>query len=195
MPLISKQFLEEIKKMEGEIIGSSLKTDREFIIEKEGVKGLSKLEMEMEKLGYPLKQAEIDKYKWYPVQQDFLSLMLAQKMFNWSDKTVQEWGRWGAKTNFIIKLMARLVNKETITKLASKYWRRYYTKGEIEYKLDYGNKTGVAIIKDFVIYPVHLHYLEGYFYQIMCLIVPSQNLKVERGETREQNVHEFQITW
>ncbi len=36
MSIISKQFLEEIKKMEGEIIGSSLKTDREFIIEKKG---------------------------------------------------------------------------------------------------------------------------------------------------------------
>jgi hypothetical protein len=195
MPLISKQFLEEIKKMEGEIIGSSLKTDREFIIEKEGIKGLEKLETEMEELGYPLKQKEIDKYKWYPVQQDFLSLLLAQKIFNWSDRTIREWGRWGAKTNFIIKLMARLVSKETISKLASKYWRRYYTKGIIEYKLDYENRIGIVTIKDFIIYPVHLHYLEGYFYQIMSLMVPSQNLKVEGRETGELDVHQFEITW
>ena len=195
MPLISKQFLEEIKKMEGEIIGSSLKTDRDFIIEKEGVKGLRKLEVEMEKAGYPLKQAEIDKYKWDPVQQDFLSLMLTQKIFNWKDETIREWGRWGAKTNFIIKLMSRLVSKKTISKLASKYWRRYYTKGEIEYKLDYEKRTGTVTIRDFVIYPVHLHYLEGYFYQIMCLMVPSENLKVEGRETKEFNVHQFEITW
>jgi len=195
MPLISKQFLEEIKKMEGEIIGSSLKTDREFIIEKEGIKGLRKLETEMKKVGYPLKQAEIDKYKWYPVQQDFLSLLLAQKIFDWSDETIREWGRWGAKTNFIIKLMARLVSKETISQLASKYWRRYYTRGEIEYKLDYKNRTGIVTIRDFVIYPVHLHYLEGYFYQIMSLIVPSENLKVEGSEAEELNVHQFKITW
>jgi hypothetical protein len=195
MPLISKQFLGEIKKMEGEIIGSSLKTDREFIIEKEGIKGLRKLEIEMKKVGYPLKQVEIDKYKWYPVQQDFLSLLLAQKIFDWSDDKIQEWGRWGAKTNFIIKLMARLVSKETISQLASKYWRRYYTRGEIEYKLDYQKKTGIVTIRDFVIYPVHLHYLEGYFYQIMSLMVPSENLKVEGSETEELNVHQFKITW
>jgi hypothetical protein len=195
MPLISKQFLEEIKKMEGEIIGSSLKTDRDFIIEKEGVKGLKKLETEMGKLGYPLKQAEIDKYKWYPVQQDFLSLLLTQKIFNWSDETIREWGRWGAKTNFIIKLMARLVSKETISKLASKYWRKYYTRGEIEYKLDYKKRIGIVTIRDFIIYPVHLHFLEGYFYQIMSLIVPSENLKVEGRETKEFNVHQFKITW
>ena len=195
MPLISKQFLEEIRKMEGEIIGSSLKTDRDFIIEKEGIKGLRKLEAEMKKAGYPLRQAEIDKYKWYPVQQDFLSLLLAQKIFNWSDETIREWGRWGAKTNFIIKLMARLVSKETISKLASKYWRKYYTKGEIEYKLDDKKRTGTVIIRDFIIYPVHLHYLEGYFYQIMCLMVPSENLKVKGSETREFDVHQFKITW
>jgi len=123
MLMMSQEDLEKIKNTEGEIIGSSLKTDRGFIIEKKGMEGLRKVEAEMEKLGYPLKYEDIDKYKWYPVQQDFLSLLLAQEIFKWDDATIQEWGRWGAKTNFIIKLMARLVNKETISKLASKYWR------------------------------------------------------------------------
>jgi len=195
MSIVSQETLEKMKKMKGEIIGSSLKTDREFIIEKEGMEGLRKVEAEMEKSGYALRYEDIDKYKWYPVHQDFLSLLLTQKIFGWNDETMQEWGRWGAKTNFVIKLMARLVSKETISNLASKYWRKYYTKGEIEYKLDYKNKIGVAIIKDFIIYDVHFHYLEGYFYQIMCLIVPSQNLKIERGETRGHNVYEFKITW
>ena len=195
MLTIFQETLGKVRKMEGEIIGSSLKTDREFIIEKEGTKGLKKVEEEMERLGYPLEYEKIDKYKWYPVQQDFLSLFLTQKIFNWDRETIREWGRWGAKTNFIIKLIARLVNKETISKMASKYWRRYYTKGEIEYKLDYKNRIGTATIKDFVIYNVHLHYLEGYFYQIMCLMVSSENLKVENIETGEKNVHQFKITW
>ena len=195
MSIISQEILEKIKNMEGEIVGSSLKTDREFIIEKKGMEGLRKVEAEMEKSGYALKYEDIDKYKWYPVHQDFLSLLLAQKIFSWDDEMIREWGRWGAKTNFVIKLMARLVSKETISNLASKYWRKYYTKGEIEYKLDYKNKIGVVTIKDFTIYDVHFHYLEGYFYQIMCLMVPSENLKVERGEIREHNVHEFKITW
>jgi len=82
---MSQDNLEKIKKMEGEIIGSSLKTDREFIIEKQGMEGLIKVETEMKKLGYPLKYEDIDKYKWYPAQQDFLSLLLAQKIFNWDD--------------------------------------------------------------------------------------------------------------
>lgn len=195
MLIVSKQDLEKTKRMEGEIIGSSLKTDREFIIEKKGIEGLRKVEKEMEKLGYALKYEEIDKYKWYPVQQDFLSLLLAQKIFNWSDETIREWGRWGAKTNFIIKLMARLVNKETIARFASKSWRKYYTRGTMEYKLDNKKRTGTAIIKDFAIYPVHLHYLEGYFYQIMSLVEPSPNLKVEGVETKDSNVHRFEVTW
>jgi len=174
MLVISQEDLEKIKKMEGEIIGSSLKTDREFIIEKQGMEGLRKVEAEMGKLGYPLKYENIDEYKWYPVQQDFLSLLLTKKIFNWDDVTIQEWGRWGAKTNFIIKLMARLVNKETISKLASKYWRK---------------------IKDFIIYSVHAHYLEGYFYQIMCLMVSPENLKVEGIKVKEPDVHQFRITW
>ena len=195
MLIMSQDNLEKIKKMKGEIIGSSLKTDREFIIEKEGIEGLRKVEVEMEKLGYPLKYKDIDKYKWYPVHQDFLSLLFAQKIFNWDDETIREWGRWGAKTNFLIKLMSRLVSKETISKLSSKYWRKYYTKGEIEFKLDYKKRIGVVVIKDFVIYDVHARYLEGYFYQIMCLIVSSQNLKVEKCGDEEPNTHQFKITW
>lgn len=195
MLIISQEELDKIKKMEGEIIGSSLKADREFIIEKQGMEGLIKVEIEMKKLGYPLKYEDIDKYKWYPVQQDFLSLLLAQKIFDWSDETIQEWGRWGAKTNFIIKLMARLVSKETIAKLASKYWRKYYTKGEMKLKLEYEKRTGTIVIKDFAIYDVHARYLEGYFYQIMCLMVSSQNLKVEKCEYRGSDIHQFKITW
>lgn len=195
MLIMSRNNLEKIKKMEGEIIGSSLKTDREFIIEKQGIKGLRKVEVEMERLSYPLKYEDIDKYKWYPVQHDFLSLLLAQEIFKWDDETMREWGRWGAKTNFIIKLMARLVSKETISELSSKYWRKYYTKGEMKFKLDYKKKTGIATIKDFTIYDVHARYLEGYFYQIMCLMVPSQNLKVEKNEYKGSDTHQFKITW
>jgi len=91
--------------------------------------------------------------------------------------------------------MARLVNKETISKLASKYWRKYYTKGEMEFKLDHKKRIGLVTIKDFTIYDVHAHYLEGYFYQIMCLMVPSQNLKVEKCEYRGSDIHQFKITW
>jgi hypothetical protein len=194
--MMSQENLEKIKKMEGEIIGSSLKTDRKFIIGKQGMEGLRRVETEMEKLGYPLKYEDIDEYKWYPVQQDFLSLLLAKKIFNWDDETIREWGRWGAKTNFIIKLMTRLISKKTISRLASKYWRKYYTKGEIEYKLDFRNKVGIVTIKDFIIYPVHAHYLEGYFYQIMCLIVPSQNLMIKKvNENGVFDIHQFKVTW
>lgn len=195
MSIISEEDLEKAKKMEGEIIGSSLKTDREFIIEKKGREGLRKVEKEMEKLGYTLKYEEIDKYKWYPVQQDFLSLLLAQKIFDWSDEVMREWGRWGAKTNFIIKLMARLISKETIARFASNSWRKYYTRGTMEYKIDDKKRIGIAIIKDFTIYPVHIHYLEGYFYQIMSLVELSPNLKVREVESKDSNVHRFEVTW
>ena len=195
MSIIPEEILEEVKKTEGEIIGVSLSVDRGFVIEKEGREGLRKVEKEMEKLGYPLKQEEIEKYKWYSVQQDILFLLLAQRIFDLDEETIREWGRWGAKTNFIIKLLVRLISKETIAKVAPKYWRKYYTRGELEYKLDYKKRFGIATIKDFVIYPVHLHFLEGYFYQIMSLIVPFRNLKVKGIETEDPNVHQFEISW
>ena len=195
MSIIPEEILEEVKKTEGEIIGVSLSVDRGFVIEKEGREGLRKVEKEMEKLGYPLKQEEIEKYKWYSVQQDILFLLLAQRIFDWDEETIREWGRWAAKTNFIIKLLVRLISKETIAKAAPKYWRKYYTRGELEYKLDYKKRFGIATIKDFVIYPVHLHFLEGYFYQIMSLIVPFRNLKVKGIETEDSNVHQFEISW
>jgi hypothetical protein len=195
MSIISEEDLEKIKKTEGEIIGSSLKCDREFIIEREGREGLKKIEEEMEKLGYHLTYEEIDKYKWYPVQQDIISLLLAQKIFNWDDEIIREWGRWGAKTNFIVKLLTRLISKQTIVKSAPKLWRKYYTVGELDIKLDFKKRIGIATLKNFILYSVHRHFLEGYFYQIMSLIVPSRNLKVGGSKSEEPNVHQFEISW
>jgi len=70
-----------------------------------------------------------------------------------------------------------------------------YTKGEIEFKFDDKNRIGIAMIKDFIIYSVHARYLEGYFYQIMCLMVSPENLKVERIKGKDPDVHQFRITW
>ena len=195
MSIISEEDLGKIKKIKGEVIGSALKCDEEFIIEKKGREGIKKVEEEMEKLGYPLTYEEIDKYKWYPIQQSIFPRLLAQKIFNWDDETIREWGRWAAKTNFIVKLLSRLISKQMIVKQAHKLWRKYYTVGELDCKIDFKKRIGIATLKNFILYPVHRHYLEGHFYQIMSFILPSQNLKVEGSKSEEPNVHQFKVTW
>ena len=196
MLVVSKQDLEKIKKMKGQIIGSALKTDREFIIEKKGREGLRKVEREMKKLGYPLEYEKIEKYQWYPVQLDSLFLSVAQRTFNWDDKMMREWGRWGAKIGFLTKLMIKyFVSKEMIAKSANKYWRKYYTSGRLDFKLNKKENSGIATIRDFTTCPAHCRYLEGYFSQIMSFVVPPEKLKVEEIKSLEENALRFEITW
>lgn len=196
MLIVSKQDLEEIKKMKGQIIGSSLKTDREFILERKGKGGLEKVEREMAKLGYPLKYEEIENYQWYPVQLDPLFLSVSQRTFNWDDKVMWEWGRWGAKTHFIVKLMIRyFISKEIIAKSANKFWRKYYTRGTLDFKLSKKENSGIVTIRDFITCPAQYRYLEGYFFQIMSLVVPPEKLKVEQVEALEENSLRFKTTW
>ena len=63
------------------------------------------------------------------------------------------------------------------------------------YAIDFKKRIGIATLKNFILYPVHRHYLEGHFYQIMSFILPSQNLKVEGSKSEEPNVHQFKVTW
>jgi hypothetical protein len=194
MPLLTNEDLKIINKMKGQIIGSSLKADRKFILEKLGEESLRKVEKEMVDLGYSLKYEEIEKYQWYPVQMDALFLILSKEIFNWGEKEMWEWGRWAAKTHFLTKMMIKyFVSKELLAKNANKSWRKYYTRGELIFT--FKEKEGKVELKDFVIHPDHLSYLTGYLYQIASLVMPPENLKLEPIKTSDLDHHFFQLSW
>ncbi len=198
MNLISPEELKTIKEIKGEVFGAGLKDARQFVLEKEGREGLKKVEEEMEKLGYPLKYEEIERYKWYPCSLDILFYVLCQKVFGWDDKILQEWGRQNVKTYFLTQLMMKyFVSLEVLAKNTGRYWRKFYTTGEVTIKeINKKERYLIGVLKDFKTLPAFLHYLEGYFYQILSFILPKEKLKVEWvGGEIEKGEYLFKATW
>jgi len=198
MSLTFKEEVELINKKKGQIIGMSLKKDREFVLEKKGREGLKRVEEEMEKFGFSLKYEQIINYKWYPVQLDPLFLLVAKKTFHWNDKMMREWGCWAAKTHFLAKIMAKFfVSKKKFEKagVATRFWRKYYTQGLLIVHFDDRNRCGTVEIRDFLVVPIHCRYLEGYFSQIVSLVILSSKLKIEETPAGKKNTFRFKITW
>jgi len=167
MSIVSKEELEKLNIVKGEVIGLSLKNDFEFVLEKKGKEGLKRVEKEMARLGYPLKYKELKKFQWYPEKMNLL-LLVMQRVFNWDDETMREAGRFGAKISSISRIMIKyFVSMEKLIKVVGKYWRNYHTTGNLV-PIEVNKKERYALIelRDFTAgYPVHCRYLEGYFWQ------------------------------
>jgi hypothetical protein len=70
--MISKEELEKINQIQGEVIGLSIVEDLDFVLKKEGKEGLKKLEEELRNLGYSFICKEIKKYQRYPISLNML---------------------------------------------------------------------------------------------------------------------------
>jgi hypothetical protein len=197
--MISKEELEKINQIEGEIIGHSLREDFEFIKMKKGKEGLEKIEKALREMGFSLKRSEIKFYQWYPWKNNILLLVLAQKIFNWDEETFREWGRFNAKISFLAKLIMRFfVSLEKLIEGAPIYWKRYFTRGELEIKeVNKKERYIILDLKDFPTHPLFCRELEGYFWQIISYVLPKENLKVKEIECPFQGgkIHKFQISW
>ena len=132
-PVISKEEIEELLKIKGEVRGAGMKADADFILKTKGKEGVEKLEREMEKTGFPIKYNQIKTMDFYPISTDAISTIVMQRVFNLSDKDIEEMGKAQAKFSFIIKLfMKSFVSLERAAKEAPAIWRSYFSIGDLE---------------------------------------------------------------
>ena len=201
MVLIPNKEIEELMldKVYGEVIGLVLKEDLKFVLEKQGLIGLKKVEVEMERLGYPLEYNRIKIFQWYPEKMN-LVLFVIQKTFNWSDEKIREMGSWSARRSLLIKLaMKYFVSLEKITKETGKIWRKVHSHGDLEIEeLNKEKRFFTLVLKNFnTIHPVHCRYLEGYIKQVSSYVLPEEILKIEETECvfKGGRIHKFKIFW
>lgn len=197
--LISKDDLEKVKAIKGEVIGATLIANAGFIVQKEGKKGLERLEQAMEEVvGYPLKTEELEPRKFYPSKLLAAMLLLMEKLFGFEKKEFVEIGREGPRIPLMLRVFIRyLTSVETLIKEAPEMWKRYFTIGGleiIEYKEDERHIT--LQIKDFDFIPLQCWILKGYISSILEMVVRSS---VSCEETkclhRGDDFHEFVLRW
>jgi len=199
MTIISQEEIEKIKKVKGEVVGTSFQEDAQFIRQKEGEEGLRKLEAEMKKLGYSSKFKEIRSFQWYPLSLNFLYLVVARKIFNWEDDVFRENGRFSAKVSLIARIMMKyFISLRRCFAEAGNFWRKYYTIGNLKAEeLNEKEHSAILVLRDFTGHPLLCRILEGYFWQVISYVAPKEKLEVREIECVFDGgkIHRFKITW
>ena len=196
--IISKEELEKLIKIKGEMRGAGIKEVAAFVLKEEGKEGLKKLEDTMEKLGYPLKFKEINIMQFYPLTLSAILEITVKRLFNYDDNKLQEMGRFNAKLGLVITFLIKyLISLDKATKEVQTMWKRYYTVGELT-TTEYDKKKRYVILRleNFAVHPVYCQIFRGYFSAILEIIVKSKvNCQETKCSFRGDQYHEFLLKW
>ena len=198
-PIISKEEVDKLMTLNGEVRGISLKRYKEYVLEKEGKEGLKKLESLMKELNHPLEYEKIGTTSFYPISLEALNLLAVQRLFNLSDEDIQEIGMLQAKTPMMIRLFAKYIfSFEKAAQSTSKLWRTYYTIGNIQ-AVEYDKEKKFAIIRleNFRHHPLHCQIIKGYLLSIFSVLIGSKPklCKETKCTHKGDAYHEFLVEW
>jgi hypothetical protein len=196
--IITKEKAKELMKIKGETRGASIKGDLEYIISKKGKDGLEKVEEEMARLGYPIKYNEIRPMDFYPMGLEAISFSVIKKIFNFTDDKFREMGEFNSKVSLIVRLfMKYFVSLELVAKQAPKFWREYYTKGDLKIaEINKEKRYLIIRIDNFYHHPLHCLSIEGYLKTIVRIVVKgSVTCEETKCTYRGDDHHEFLVKW
>jgi predicted hydrocarbon binding protein len=192
--------IEELKKKKGEVRGEKFRTHAHYIQGKEGVKGLKSLEKELQSLGISLEFNKVRSLDWYPAFMHPAILLVAQNLFNWSDKEIVEMGQSAAKVSFIGRVLIKyFVSLEKfVNEIAPEYWQKYYNFGELKVSSINKDEGFLVEIKDYVLHPIACTYNSGYFGVVTSYLTKRKTppvIKETKCIHRGDSFHEFLIEW
>jgi len=196
--IISKEEVNELMKLKGQIRGAAIKEIIKYILKEEGKDGLGKLEDAMEKIGYSIKDRNIKAMKFYPLGLEASTLVAVKRLFNYDDKKFQDLGRFAGKFSIIIRLfMGYLASIEKIAKEAPKMWRKYFSIGDFNMaEINEEEKYVILRIENYYLHPIHCQILIGYLSSILQIVVKSPVTGEETKCTFQgDEYHEYLLKW
>lgn len=196
---ITKEEVKKLMEIPGKARGAVFQTDAEYVREKKGEKGILMVKEELKKIDCPIDYEIIKATSWHPVGLRAVSLLVIQKVFNWSDKEIEDMGNTAPKYSFIVGLLMKYFLSFPMTyKKSPAYWKEHYTAGELEAP-DYDLKKKYYIIrlKDFKIHPILCAYLGGYFMRIGQFVLKGINFKAKETKCMFKGdiYHEYLVRW
>jgi len=196
--VLTKEIVQKLMEIQGEARGTSLKSDGEFILKEEGQKGLARLEKRLNDFGFSIRYKEIRPMDFYPVGLRGIELLAIKELFGFDKEKFRQMGAFQTKISLIVKLFMKFfVSLEMLAKQGPKIWRKYYTTGDFEViEIDSKKKKVILRLKNFVLHPLHCTLLEGYFGNMIKMVV---NVPVDCKETKcpfkGDEYHEFLLRW
>ncbi len=196
--IISKEELDDIKKVKGEVTGDCLKNDLDFVIKKGGKDTLRKIEETMAQSGFPIDYKKMKLTDIYPASFPVALIIIIQRMFNYNEKDLEEMGRVESKiSSTIIRLfMKYFISFDMLAKNAQRIWREHYKMGDISVT-DYDKNGHVRFkIENFNTHVFICHVLRGYFAGLLEMIVGKKVTATEPKCVHKGNAyHEFLMKW
>lgn len=197
-PIISKEELERLMAIKGEVRGLALKSHGDFIMKEKGEQGLRRLEETLEDLGCAINHKEIEAMRFYPIYLEVIALVVIRRLFNFGDEKFIEIGEFGSKLSLIIRLfMKYFISIKLMAKQTPRIWGKYYTIGSLKMSgLDEVKKQLVLRLEDFNLHPLHCLHLQGYFSNVVKMVTKSPVSSEERKCIhRGDECHEFLLKW
>jgi hypothetical protein len=196
--ILNQEIIRGLLEIKGQCRGLALNDNLAFIKSKEAEGGLEKLDKTMTEAGYPFRCQDIKPMNFYPVGLEAVIILAMKKAFGYSDEKFEEVGSINARQSLVIRLFAKyFVSLRKVLSEAQKIWNRYYTVGRLDaVELNEKEKRIILKVVDFKTHPLHCRILNGYFSEVVKMIVGSSAVCQEtKCSFRGDNHHEFVITW
>jgi predicted hydrocarbon binding protein len=197
MEAISKEELEEIKRIKGKGRGVVFKPIFEFILEHEGKEGLKRLEDFLEKVGFSLKNNEIRSMDLYPLKKKAALFIAISKLFGYSEQDFKKMGREAAHFPLLVRRLVKLFPADRLLKDADRVWKLFFTTGEIEVvEFDRKKRLEIERLRDFSVHPLECKFLTGYSAALRQLLLKKEVVCEEtKCIHRGDEYHEFVFRW
>ena len=197
--MLSREEIDNLMKIEGDVRGTVLLTDARYIRNKEGEEALGIIMDRVRELGCPIEYNGIKAMEWLPLRLRAISLPVIRDVFGWSDDDIKAMGIAAPKHSFIVKLLVKFfISFPTAIGNAPEYWLKHYSVGRLEIaEINEVEKNIIIRLHGFKVHRTYCRYLEGYFQSFLQLILPHDTAKTEELKCVFDGhpYHEYKSSW
>ncbi len=195
---ITKEEIERVKNIKGDVRGAVFKTDKDFILKEGGEEKLKEVEERISSFGHSLKYNEVGEMEFYPFTLRVFSIIAIKEVFDFDESQIKEMGKKAPKVSFVIKFFTKyfLSPEKTLSKI-EEIWAKHSTTGKVKAK-EINEKEGFAIFSfsENEFHPLYCKYLSGYLEGAISMAL-QKNVIVEELSCGYSNsgIHEFKAKW
>jgi len=197
--MLTKKEAENLMKIKGNVRGEGILTDVEYLREREGEKGVKKVEEKLAELGFPLKFKKIQSLEWYPQGLDILKMLVMKEIFNWTDKDIFDMGAFAPRVSFLVRMLIKyFISAQRSFKESPNYWKQHFDFGELEaHEFNEKEKRIVFRVKNYKTHPIMCIILAGYFLQMSKYVLKSQEVTIKETKCafKGDSYHEYVVSW
>ncbi len=196
---LSQKEARGLMKIPGNVKGSVILADIDYVKIKGGEEAVKKLKKRMKEIGIEFELEKVKPMEMYPEAISVIIVLLAKEILRLDEEGVFDMGKAAVKLSFFIKILTRyFISPKRCFEESPRYWAKHFDFGELEaVEFDEIEKYAVIRIRGYKFHPIMCQYHRGYFLQIAQLVLGEKEVLVEETKCvfRNDPYHEYVISW